>query len=179
MKKFFKIKALALALTMSVAGAIPVFAQTTGDGQDKAAKKAARMERRAGKMRGAGRHHRGGRMQMAAFRQLDLTDTQKAQIKQIRTNHRESLKALKQQIRAKRQELRQLSESGAFNEQLASQKIAELAPLQAKVMGEKSRIRQETLAVLTPEQKTKLEQVREQFKTRVKERRTRRGSSSS
>jgi periplasmic protein CpxP/Spy len=170
MKKFFTIKTLALALTLSVAGAVPVFAQTTGDTQDKVTKK----ERRAGMMRRAGRHHRGGRMGMAAFRQLDLTEAQKAQIKQIRASHRESLKALKQQIRAKRQELRQLNQNGAFNEQLASQKIAELAPLQAKVMGEKFRIRQETLAVLTPEQKTKLEQLKEQFKTRIKERRANR-----
>ena len=45
------------------------------------------------------------------------------------------------------------------------------AALQAKLMGEEFRLRQESLPVLTPEQKTQLEQRREQFKNRRGERR--------
>jgi Spy/CpxP family protein refolding chaperone len=41
-----------------------------------------------------------------------------------------------------------------------------MAPLRAKLMSEHFKLRQEALAVLTPEQKAQLEQLREQFKAR-------------
>ena len=106
----------------------------------------------------------------AAFRNLDLTDAQKAQMKQIRESHSQSLRPLMEQIRAKRQEIRQASEGGTFNEALVAQKLGEIAPLEAKLMGERSKLHQETLAVLTAEQKAKLEQSREQRKTKRAER---------
>jgi protein CpxP len=109
------------------------------------------------------------------FSQLDLTDAQKTQLKQIREGHQESLRPLMQEIRAKRQELRKASEGGTFDEALVRQKLAEIAPLEAKLMGEQFRIHQEMLSVLTPEQKAKMEQLREQFKSRSGERRGRRG----
>ncbi|HET8675268.1 MAG TPA: hypothetical protein VFO63_05740, partial [Blastocatellia bacterium] len=61
---------------------------------------------------------------------------------------------------------------------LVSQKLAEIAPLEAKMMAERARIHQETLSVLTPEQKTKLEQMREQFKSRRGERKARKQTTS-
>ena len=106
----------------------------------------------------------------AAFRNLDLTDAQKAQMKQIRESHSQTLRPLMAQIRAKRQEIRQASQGGTFNEALVAQKLSEIAPLEAKLMGEQSRLHQETLAVLTAEQKAKLEQSREQRKSRWAER---------
>ena len=75
-----------------------------------------------------------------------------------------------EQIRAKRQEIRQASEGGTFNEALVAQKLGEIAPLEAKLMGERSKLHQETLAVLTAEQKAKLEQAREQRRTKWAER---------
>jgi Spy/CpxP family protein refolding chaperone len=76
-------------------------------------------------------------------------------------------------MRAKRQEIRQASQGGAFDEALVRQKLTEIASIEAKLMAEQNRIHQEMLTVLTPEQKTKLEQMREEFKTRMNERRTR------
>ena len=108
----------------------------------------------------------GGPIGGAAFRNLDLTDAQKAQMKQIRESHSQSLRPLMEQIRAKRQEIRQASEGGTFNEALVAQKLSEIAPLEAKLMGERSRLHQETLSVLTAEQKAKLEQSREQRKSK-------------
>jgi Spy/CpxP family protein refolding chaperone len=49
---------------------------------------------------------------------------------------------------------------------LATQKLQESASLQAKLMGEQFRMRQEMLSVLTPEQKTQLEQKRAEFKAK-------------
>jgi Spy/CpxP family protein refolding chaperone len=60
--------------------------------------------------------------------------------------------------------LRQASEGGTFNEALATQKLTEMAGLQAKLMGARFQLRQQMLSVLTPEQKAQLDQMKAQFK---------------
>ena len=107
------------------------------------------------------------------FRQLNLTEDQKAKLKTIRESFAERNKPLREQLQAKRQELRQANEGGTFNEALATQKLTEMAGLQAKLMGERSKLHQEMLSVLTAEQKAQLEQSKAQFKTRRGERRNR------
>jgi protein CpxP len=106
---------------------------------------------------------------MRGFRNLDLTDAQKTQLKQMRETHRQSLGPLMTEIRTKRQEIRQSSQGGTFDEALVRQKLIEIAPLEAKLMAERRRLHQEMLSVLTPDQKAKVEQ----FKSRRSERRTR------
>jgi periplasmic protein CpxP/Spy len=161
MKKLNKFQAMALAFVMAIAIAVPaVLAQTAGEGSK---------ERRGGKwgQRGA----RGGdRMLGRGFGQLDLTDAQKAQMKQIRETQHQSLQPLRDELRAKRQELRQASQNGTFDESLVRQKLIEIAPIEAKLMAERFRAHQEMLSVLTPEQRSKLDQMREQFKSRKGER---------
>jgi len=71
---------------------------------------------------------------------------------------------LHDQLRAKRQELRQASEGGTFNEALATQKLTDMAGLQAKAMGARFALRQQMRSVLTPEQKAQLDQLKAQFK---------------
>jgi protein CpxP len=100
-----------------------------------------------------------------AFHRLNLTDDQKAKMKQIRESFAERNKALLVELKTKRQELRQASEGGTFNEALATQKLTETAGLQAKLMGERFKLHQEMLTVLTAEQKAQLEQMKAQFKT--------------
>ena len=100
------------------------------------------------------------------FRDLNLTDDQKTKMKQIGQSFRERTKSLRQELRAKRQELRQASEGGTFNEALATQKLQESASLQAKLMGEQFKMRQEMQSVLTPEQKSQMEQKRAEFKAK-------------
>ena len=56
-----------------------------------------------------------------------------------------------------------------------TQKLTEAAGLQAKLMGEEFRMRQESMAVLTPEQKTQLEQRRAEFKAKREQFKARRG----
>ena len=107
------------------------------------------------------------------FKQLNLTEDQKAKMKQIRESFAQSNKPAREQLRAKRQELRQASEGGTFNEALATQKLTEMAALEAKLMGERFKLHQEMLSVLTAEQKAQLEQSKAQFKTRRGERRNR------
>src|SRR5687768_1122878 len=100
------------------------------------------------------------------FGQLNLTEDQKAKIQQIRESFAQRNKPLRQELRAKRQELRQASGGGTFNEALATQKLTEMASLEAKLMGERAKLHKEMLSVLTAEQKAQLEQSKAQFKTR-------------
>jgi len=142
-----------LAGVMAIAIAVPI-----AIAQSKEAKEGGRQHHG---MRGGG-HRMGGEF----FRNLDLTDAQKVQMKQIRESHSQTVRPLMEQIRAKRAEIRQSSEGGTFNEALVAQKLNEIAPLEAKLMGEKSRLHQEMLSVLTAEQKAKLEQSRSKWAER-------------
>ena len=161
MSKLNRIQKFAIAAVMAIAVAVPVaIAQSNDPGQAKG---------RGGHW---GEHGRRGGRGMMGFRNLDLTDAQKAQMKQIRESQGQSLRPVMEQIRAKRQEIRQASEGGAFNEALVTQKLIEIAPLEAKLQGERFRLHQEMMSVLTPEQKAKFEQSREQFKSKWAERRS-------
>ena len=155
MKKPGKFKLLAIASLSAVVlivGSIAV-AQTVkttrGDAQG-----------RAWHRRGT----RGGFGGDRLFARLNLTDDQKAKMKQTRQSFMESNKPLFDQLKAKRQELRQASEGGTFNEALVTQKLTEMAGLKAKLMGARIQLRQQMLSVLTPEQKTQLDQLKAQFK---------------
>jgi protein CpxP len=159
--------AIVLAAGMALALAVPFAIAQSKD----AGGQGARVEGRGHRMRG------GDRMAGGFFRNLDLTDAQKAQMKQIRDAHSQNLRPLMEQIRAKRQEIRQANQGGTFNESLVAQKLSEIAPLEAKLMGERVRTHQDMLSVLTAEQKTKLEQLREQQKTRWSERKANKQSS--
>ena len=168
MKKPGKFKLLAVASLSAVVlavGSIAV-AQTVktgrGDGQG-----------RRGAWQGKG--IRGGFGGDRLFARLNLTNDQKAKIKQTRQSFMESNKSLFDQLKSKRQELRQASEGGTFNEALATQKLTEMAGLQAKLMGARIQLRQQMLTVLTPEQKTQLDQLKAQFKTNHGQRRGRDG----
>ena len=162
----FKVMAIAsLSAVVLVVGSIAV-AQTVKTG------------RGDGQGRRGGWHGKGMRAGFGGdrlFARLNLTDDQKAKIKQTRQSFMESNKPLFEQMRSKRQELRQASEGGTFNEALATQKLTEMAGLQAKLMGARIQLRQQMLSVLTPEQKTQLDQLKAQFKDHRGKRRGARG----
>jgi protein CpxP len=166
----FKTLAIAALSAIALAASIAVAQSVTtdqGNSQD------TRTERR-GHGRGEHKGHGwGGMREGGFFKQLNLTEDQKAKMKQIRESFAERNKPLREQLQAKRQELRQANEGGTFNEALATQKLTEMASLEAKLMGERAKLHQETLSVLTAEQKAQLEQSKAQFKTRRGEMRNR------
>ena len=171
MKKLGKIKIMAIAGLSALALSVPiVLAQTTGTTQDKQTTRRERGERHGGRWGG-----RGEGMHGMMFRGINLTDDQKSKIKQISQSFRERTQPLREELRTKRQALRQAGAGGTFDEALATQKLTETAGLEAKLMGERFKMRQEMLSVLTPEQKTQLEQKRAEFKARGAERRGRKG----
>jgi Spy/CpxP family protein refolding chaperone len=166
MKTLGKLKTLGLATALTataVAGSIAV-AQTVTPNQSTQEQGQQKREGRRG--RRDGNHGFGGMRGNRMFSQLNLTEDQKAKVTQINQNFAERNKPLREQLQAKRQELQQARQGDTFNESLATQKLSEMAALEAKLMGERFRLHQEMLSILTPEQKTQLEQAKAQFKTR-------------
>jgi len=156
MKKLGKVKILAIA-SLSAVVLVASIAVAQSVKTDRGGEQGPRREWHG---EGAKRGFHGG----GVFNRLNLTDDQKAKMKQIRESFAERNKPLLEQLRTKRQELRQASEGGTFNEALATQKLTEMAGLQAKLMGERFKLHQEMQSVLTAEQKTQLEQMKAQFK---------------
>lgn len=165
MKRLGKIRTLAIASLSALAIATPIaLAQTAGTGQEN--KQVTRGEHQGRDRRGGDGEGRGGRMRGMMLEGVTLTDDQKAKMKTISQSFRERTQSLHQQIQAKRQELRQAGEGGTFDEALATQKLQESAGLEAKLMAEQFNMRQQMLSVLTPEQRTQLEQKRAEFKAK-------------
>jgi protein CpxP len=165
MGKLSRIQKIAISIGMALAIAAPFALAQSGDKGDGVHKNRSEWRGRRG----------GDRVMGSFFGKLDLTDAQKAQLKQIRETSHQSLLPISKEIRAKRQEIRQASQGGAFDEALLTRKLTEIAPLEAKLMSERHRLHQEMLAVLTPEQKAKLEQSREEMKAKRGERGARKG----
>ena len=169
MKKLGRIHKFGLAGLSALALAAPVaLAQSAGgeQGQTQRAERGEHRGHRGGKRGGGEWGGRGGHFGGGFFRGIELTDAQKASLKQLREAFGERTKSLREQLRAKRQELRQAESGTTFNEQLATQKLTEAAALQAKLMAEEFKLRQDSLALLTPEQKAQLEQRRQQRQQR-------------
>src|SRR5687767_1109235 len=166
----FKVLAIATLSAIVLAASIAV-AQTVNTNQDNG--QGARPEWRG--RRGHKGHGMRGMRAGGFFKQLNLTEDQKAKIKTIRENFAQTNKPLREQLRAKRQELRQANEGGTFNEALATQKLTEMAGLQAKLMGERNKLHQEMLSILTAEQKAQLEQAKAQRAEKREQRKAQRG----
>ena len=158
MKRLGKIQTFAIAAVAGLALATPFAIAQTGGGDAQGKDHGKRGE--WGGRRGGGGDHRGGggRFGGGMFRGIDLTEEQKTRLQQIHQSFGERTKSLREQLHAKRQELRQAESGTTFNEALATQKLTEAAALQARLMAEEFRLRQESLSILTAEQKAQLEQ---------------------
>jgi len=160
-KRMTRLKSFALPTLLACTLAMPAFAQSTDQGGQ---------PQEPGKQRFGRFHGRHGRGGGDGWQRLNLTEAQKTQMKQIRESYRERTQSLHKELRAKKQELRQANQGETFNEALATQVLTDSAAIEAKLMGERFKMRQEMAAVLTPEQKNQLEQMREQHKMKRAER---------
>jgi Spy/CpxP family protein refolding chaperone len=107
-------------------------------------------------------HHR-ARMHAFIARQLDLTEAQKAEAKEIFKEARESAKPLVAQLREGHKAMAEAIKAGTSElelEQLAS----EQGTLVGKVAGIYAKAFSKFYASLTPEQKQKADKLHEQFK---------------
>jgi protein CpxP len=102
------------------------------------------------------------------LRDLNLTDAQKAQIKQITTSFEESTKPLRQRMDASHEgEFAALT--GEFNESAVRTAAQERANVQVELEVARARMASQIYALLTPEQKAQVAQRRQEFEQRRQE----------
>jgi Spy/CpxP family protein refolding chaperone len=114
-----------------------------------------------GECGGHGGHHHHHHL----WKKLDLTDAQKKEMFSIRLDEKAKMKPLIQKLKAGREQLRNLPK-GQFDEAKVRAIAKEQADTITDLIVEKQRMRSKMYAVLTPEQRAKAEQLREQWKAR-------------
>lgn len=92
---------------------------------------------------------------------LDLTEAQRDRIFEVRHAAAPTLREKGKEAYAARKALREASKPGAFDEAKVREASAKLAQAQADLTVERLRVQQQMYAVLTPEQRTKVEQAKE------------------
>jgi Spy/CpxP family protein refolding chaperone len=150
------ISAITLALAIGTFSTFVSAQDSTTNNQTDSTKKEGKFERRAGGMRGdkgmrGGKH--GDRMLMGAFHRLNLTDAQKAQIKTIHESNKPSQEQL-EEMRG----LRQKKHDGSITEQ----EQARLKEIKTQSKANAQKTHTAVLAVLTAEQRTQLEQMKQE-----------------
>ena len=167
---------LALAGTMALSGIVGFAQQATT--QEQGGKD--HVGRHGGGRRG---DHKGGRGMRGGFggghfaEKLNLTDAQKAQMKQIAERYRESAKAQRQQARGgERKGGFDAFNGGTFNEAEVRAAAQARANAHVEMEVQRARMMSEMYAVLTAEQKAQLATERQQREQKRQERRNRRNA---
>jgi protein CpxP len=106
--------------------------------------------------RGMG-HGMGGQMML---RGLDLSDEQKAKVKEIMDASRSKAEPLHQSMKAAQEKLQQATAGGAFDEAQVSAIANELGGLHAQMIIERQRTKSQIFAILTDEQKAKASEMK-------------------
>ncbi|HJO37790.1 MAG: Spy/CpxP family protein refolding chaperone [Vicinamibacterales bacterium] len=131
---------------------------------------------------GFGRGQRGsmdrgrGSAVMRGLRELDLSEAQRTEIREIVSGERDTQAELRERSTPIREALRLAAEATPIDEALIRRHSAELAEVQADAMILQANIRSEVLAVLTPEQRAEAAELRGGRERRMEERRARRGN---
>jgi protein CpxP len=92
------------------------------------------------------------------FRNLDLSDDQKAQLKKIRDARQAEFKAAAEKIGAARQGMRELVSADTINEGAIRAKSQEVAAAEAELAILNAKLRKESMQILTAEQLAKLKE---------------------
>jgi periplasmic protein CpxP/Spy len=90
------------------------------------------------------------------LRQLDLSDAQRAQVKQVADSHRDEQRAFGEKARAARQALEASIVAAPLDESTIRGKAADIAAVEADMAVASGRIYSEIVQVLSGEQQTKL-----------------------
>jgi periplasmic protein CpxP/Spy len=87
---------------------------------------------------------------------LDLTDAQQTQIKDILAKEKPTVDPLMQQLVQGYQQMQQFEQAGAFDEAKVRAIANQQSQTMTELMVQKTRIKSELMAVLTPDQKDKM-----------------------
>ena len=149
MKKI--IFALVAVLSLSI-GSILVFAQ------------------RGGGDFGRGHGGRGGFMFHRIAKELNLTDEQKTQIKQIMEAEKSKVQPIFESLKENRQKMEALTADGNFDEAKVKQLADEQGSLTSLLIVEKERVKSQIFQILTTEQREKAKALKAKFEEKMKER---------
>ena len=98
---------------------------------------------------------------------LDLTDAQQAQMKSILTQEKPIIAPMVQQLAQTHQQLRQLEESGTFDEAKVRSVAAQQTQTMVDLIVEKARAKSQMMQVLTADQKAKLQKLESRREQRM------------
>jgi len=90
---------------------------------------------------------------------LDLTDAQQAQLKDLEEKHRQEHQEMRDRMQTNRQEMRGIAQSEDFDKEAFHTKAAQQADLKTEMMAGRTSMKQQMLAILTPEQQVKAEKL--------------------
>ena len=139
-----------LVMVVFAAGAIFVVGQKAGH--------------KDGSFEGPGRGH----MMGLSLRGLDLTDEQKAKVKEIMEASRTNVEPLMQQMRDNHAKIADLSKDGTFDQAKVEAIAADQGGVMAKVIVEREKAKAQVFALLTEAQKAKAAEMRQKFDERMK-----------
>jgi len=111
-------------------------------------------------------HHHGGhcRHHRHLWKKLNLTDEQKKEMFSIKLDERAKMKPLFEKLRDGRKQLIAVVKTGKFDETKVRDIAKGQADIIAEIIVEKTRMKSRMYAVLTPEQRAKIEQMHEKWK---------------
>ncbi|MEP6789599.1 MAG: Spy/CpxP family protein refolding chaperone [Acidobacteriota bacterium] len=122
---------------------------------------------KAGRKDGPGFGHGHGSGFALALRGLDLTDEQKAKVKEIMDASKASVEPLMQQMRDNHAKIAALGTDGKFDQP----QVEALAHLQGSITSqmilEREKVKAQVFAILTDEQKAKAAEMRTKFEERI------------
>lgn len=124
---------------------------------------------------GQRRAPRGGHERMFSYlaKQLQLTDTQKAQIKTLWQAEKPTMQPLLKQMADGRQQMMAATAGGAFDQAKVTAIAQAQAQVMAKMMVEKEKLQSQIYnTVLTPDQRVKADQLRQKHQEHMQHRRT-------
>ncbi len=161
MSVYSKLRGVCLGLMMAVACVGVAYGQEPGRAEQDSASGRMQREGRRGLRRG-GRDH--GMMGMRrTLRELNLTEAQRQQTRAIMERFVETTKPQREAL----MQLREQREQGAVDGQAAER----AQQLRGEIRAAMKSAHAEVLGILTPEQRTQLEQIQQERKARHKERR--------
>ncbi|MDQ3798011.1 MAG: Spy/CpxP family protein refolding chaperone [Acidobacteriota bacterium] len=95
--------------------------------------------------------------------ELDLSDEQRAQVKQILEAEKAKIQTLTEAARGTHDQLKDLGTDGVFNEEQVNRLAAEQSETMRQLIIEKERVKAAIFAVLTPEQRAKASEMKNKF----------------
>jgi len=109
-----------------------------------------------------------GHMMGFPFRQLDLTDAQRTQIKEVMHKEHSTMKPLFTQLHEMNQQLKQYSE-GSYDEAKVQALVAQQAQTLVQLKVQETRIHNEIYQLLTPDQQAKLKEIEANREARMQQ----------